>query len=344
MKSSSIGGRVMAEHDELTVAEEGEAPLLRRLGAEFVGALLLVAVGAGAAVVLALGPLRGLQSITEQVPEGQPLDAFNNALFTQLLGNNLGDNLGVAIAFGFVLAVLIYALGGVSGAHFNPAVTFALALARRFSWTEVPLYWVAQILGGVAGALVIGGIYGESAVTFEGTDLLLGATVLGPDVTAAQAVLAEAVITFILMTAIMAIAVDPRAPKGWSGLVIGISLTAGILLTGAATGGSANFARSFGPLFVSWLPMYDAGSIPWGDLWIYALGPIVGAAAAALLYESITGLERFSPAPQPGAATPTGGALLGGVDDGVTTTDPHSGPGGGDDAPNTPQGPYSGPS
>lgn len=329
----------MVERDALTVPdvpEADEAPLPRRLAAEFVGALLLVAVGAGAVVVLVLGPLQSFSRMVEQTPEGQLPPQEN--IFGGLLGNGFGDLMGVALAFGLILAVLVYAMGGVSGAHFNPAVTFALALSRRFSWTEVPLYWVAQCLGAIAGALVIGGIYGEKAVSFEGTDIFLGATTIADGVTTWQAVLAEAVIAFILMTAIMAVAVDPRAPKGWSGLVIGLSLTAGILLTGAATGGSANFARTLGPLVASWLPIYDAAGLPWGELWIYGLGTLVGAAAAALLYESITGLERIAPAPRPGAATPTGGDLLGDVED------VHAGPGGGDDAPNRgTSGPYEGP-
>jgi glycerol uptake facilitator protein len=107
-----------------------------------------------------------------------------------------------------------------------------------------------------------------------------------------------------LVTAIMAIAVDPRAPKGWSGLIIGLSLAAGILVTASVTGGSANFARTLGPFVVSML--FDAApNIPWGDLLVYAAGPLIGGAAAALVYESVTGLEVVSPAPHPGAATPT---------------------------------------
>lgn len=286
----------------LEPVEVGEAPLRRRLVAEFVGTMLFVAIGTGAATALAIGPLRSLGRIREAfgaASEGQV------PLFQALLDPTFGDILTVALAFAFALAVLVYALGGISGAHFNPAVTFALAVARRFSWRDLPLYWIVQIAGGIAGAFIIAGIYGsmDPSVDPSGADVLFGATTVAEDVNQVQGLLAEAFITFILVLAIMGIAIDPRAPKGWSGLIIGIALAAGIVATAAATGGSANFARSLGP-FVASLP-YDHPAIPWGDLIIYAAGPLIGGAAAALVYESITGLELVAPAPHPGAATPT---------------------------------------
>ena len=305
------------------VKPRGEASLPRRLAAEFLGTLLLVAVGSGAATILALGPAESFDDLaTGQALSGAPPE---QAVFQSLLGNNLGDLLPVAFAFAIILATLVYALGGVSGGHFNPAVTLALASIRRFRWQDVPLYWVVQVLGGIAGAVVIAGIYGEVGAIFTSTvptidpatgqpagstdvttQILFGATRV--DVEFWRGVLSEAFITFILVTAVMAVAVDPRAPKGWSGLVIGLALAGGILVTGEATGGSANFARSLGPLVVS-LP-YDVGKIPWGDLGVYALGPALGAVAAAFVYEGVTGLERVSPSPSPGAATPEPEALL----------------------------------
>lgn len=280
------------------VEDTGQATLARRLAAEFVGTLLLVAAGAGAATVLVAGPpqaLGGLREFIGGVP-GQ------EELFGTLLGNSLADTLGVAFAFATVLAVIVYAFGGVSGGHFNPAVTFALALARRFTWNEVLPYWVLQIAGGLAGAFVIAGIYGQNGASVGGVDVLFGGTTVADDLNIFQAILAEAFITFVLMSAIMAVAVDPRAPKGWSGIVIGIALGTGILATAAATGGSANFARSLGPFIASLA--YDTRDIPWGDLIAYAVGPVIGAAAAALVYESVSGLEKIAPPPRPGAATP----------------------------------------
>jgi glycerol uptake facilitator protein len=281
-----------------------QAPLLRRVAAEFIGTALLVAVGAGTATTLALGPLRRLDSLGE-VFGTSPTAQANNKVFGTLLGTagaSLGDVLGVAIAFALILAVLVYALGGVSGAHFNPAVTFALACVRRFKWSEIPAYWLAQCAGGVGGAFLIAMMYGGDGAQFKGTDILFGATVYHQSTTNFfQGLAAEALITFILVTAIMAVAIDPRAPKGWSGLIIGFALGAGVLIAGPATGGSANFARSLGP-FVASL-RYHAGSIPWHDLYLYAAGPIVGAVAAAFVYESVTGMELAGPAPQPGSAT-----------------------------------------
>lgn len=274
--------------------EAGEASMGRRLLAEFVGTMLFVAIGTGAATVLLLGPVNALGGLPEAAQGDQVLQALVQSTF--------GDVLVVALAFAFGLAALVYAFGGVSGAHFNPAVTFALAVARRFKWGEVPLYWLVQILGGIAGAFIIAGIYGQ--MDPSGAQVLYGATTVAENVNEAQALLAEAFLTFVLVTAIMGIAVDPRAPKGWSGLVIGIALGAGILATAHATGGSANFARSLGP-FIAALPYEEAPNIPWKDLIIYAAGPLIGGAAAALVYESVTGLEQHSPAPHPGAATPT---------------------------------------
>ena len=285
---------------EEVVVEEDQAPLGRRLAAEFVGTLLLVAVGAGAATVLAVGPAERLTEMIDRITAqgGTPADA---QLFAPLLANQLGDLLPVAFAFATVLAVLVYAFGGVSGAHFNPAVTFALAVSRRFNWAEVPLYWVAQCIGGIVGAFVVAGIYGDRGAAVGETDIFFGATVVSENIDQFPAILSEAFIGFILMTAIMAIAVDRRAPKGWSGLVIGLALGGGILVTGAATGGSANFARSLGPFVASLV--YETGQIPWEDLIVYAVGPLIGAAAAAMIYESVTGLERVAPPPEPGAAT-----------------------------------------
>lgn len=313
------------EADDGRLETPGEAPLLRRLAAEFLGTLLLVAVGAGAATVLLSGPaLKFGELASGEALSGAPQE---QVVFNQIFANSLSDTLPVAFAFSVILAVLVYALGGVSGGHFNPAVTFAMASIRRFRWVDVPLYWITQCAGAIAGAFVIAGIYGQKGAALVAkvpnidpatgqplgetevtTDILFGATKVAQDLEIWNAILAEAFITFILVTAIMAIAVDRRAPKGWSGLIIGLALGGGILVTAAATGGSANFARSLGPFVASLV--YDVGEIPWSDLIVYAAGPLIGAVAAAFVYEGVTGLERVSPAPSPGAATPEPEALL----------------------------------
>jgi glycerol uptake facilitator protein len=285
------------------VTAEGEAPLFRRLLAEFTGTALLVAVGAGTVTALAVGPATRLGAVAEAFPQAME-DPFSQFLFETAFVNVLP----VAFAFALVLAVIVYAFGGVSGGHFNPAVTFALAAVRRFDWKDVAPYWGVQCLGAIMGAFIIAGIYSQEGASIGGRDILFGATTVAEGIGQWQAILAEAFIGFALMTAIMAVAIDPRAPKGWSGLVIGLALGAGILLTAAATGGSANFARSLGPLVTSLL--YETGDVPWRDLLVYAVGPLIGAAAAAFLYETVAGLERVAPAPRPGAATATPGATV----------------------------------
>jgi glycerol uptake facilitator protein len=292
----------MASHEQEQGAETetstvDQAPLARRLGAEFAGTLLLVAVGTGAATVSAQRVPRALEAIGAAA--GSP-EAGSAQL---LIENTFADLLPVAIAFAAVLAVVIYAFGGVSGGHFNPAVTLALSLTRRVPFAEVLPYLAAQCVGAIAGAMIVAGIYGQDGAAIGGTDIFFGAPVLGQGVGFLDGVLAETLVTFVLMSAIMAIAVDWRAPKGWSGLIVGLSLAGGILVTGAATGGSANFARSLGPLVASLF--FNTGGVPWDQLGVYIIGPILGAVAAAFLYDGLTGLELAAPAPGPGAATPT---------------------------------------
>ncbi|HEX2294230.1 MAG TPA: aquaporin [Actinomycetota bacterium] len=320
-------------------AEEGQASLGRRLLSEFIGTTLFVAIGTGVATAVTMGVMRKVGGVPDQVLEQPGQLTFYRNLFD----GGFGDTLAIAFAFATALAVLVYALGGVSGAHFNPAVTISLAVARRFRWADVAPYVIVQCIGGIAGAFIIAGIYGESGASFSDRDIFFGATTVPGNVEFVNALLAEAFIGFILVTAIMAIAVDPRAPKGWSGLVIGLGLAAGILATAAATGGSANLARSLGP-FVASIFYGDVivGEIPWKDLLVYGFGPLIGGMAAALVYESVTGLETVAPAPRPGAATPPGDEIIGDnglIDEAGATSDevvsddgllnqPGSGPGG----------------
>lgn len=226
--------------------------LFHRLLAEAVGTALLVLVGAGSVV----------------------------AALTVDGGHLTYAGLGfISFAFAIVIAVVIYGFGPVSGAHINPAVTLALATTRRFPWVEVVPYVVAQLIGAVVGALLIGGVFGTDAA-----DLGLGATSLADGVPYWQGVLAEALGTFVLLYAVMALAVDSRAPLGWAGLMIGLSVAAAILLIGPQTGGSLNPARTFGP-YVG-LAIFG-GDVPWSDLWVYVVGPVAGAVAAVLLYDYV---------------------------------------------------------
>ncbi len=247
--------------------------LTRRLVAEFVGTALLVLFGPGS-VVAAL-----------RLGEGT-LDY-----------GGLGF---IALSFGLVVAVVIYGFGAVSGAHINPAVTFMLAVTRRFPWVEVVPYMLAQLLGAAAGGLLVVAIFSTGAVDLGG----VGATVVSDGVSYQSAVLAEVLGTFILAFAIMAVAVDDRAPKQLAGLMIGLAVALAIMVVGPLTGASLNPARTFGPYLTS--AIFD-GAPPWEDFSLYWLGPLIGTTVAAVLYDLVAQPRLLGPAVEaPGSAAPPG--------------------------------------
>jgi MIP family channel proteins len=180
---------------------------------------------------------------------------------------------GVAIVFGLVVAALVYTLGHISGAHFNPAVTLAFAIVNRFKKTEVLPYWISQFVGGVVATGCLWFLLppGHS----------FGATL--PVVTSLQAVVWEAILTFFLMFAVMSVATDRRAVGILGGAVVGAVVGIDALVGGPLTGASMNPARSFGPLWAE-------GRLD--VFWIYVLGPLAGALLAAFSYEWIRGEEE----------------------------------------------------
>lgn len=182
----------------------------------------------------------------------------------------------IAVSFGLVVAVVIYAFGAVSGAHINPAVTIALAATKRFPPAEAAAYIAAQLVGAVLGALLLVGVFGTGAV-----ELGVGWTELGEGVSAWQGTLAEAVGTFLLIVAILAMAVDSRAPADWAGWMIGLTVTCSILVVGPLTGSAINPARTFGPYVAAWV---FGGETPWWQMGVYTAGPIVGALLGAVVY------------------------------------------------------------
>lgn len=227
-----------------------DTPLFRRLSAEFAGTAILCLFGIGAAV-----------SVTAS-------------------GVGPSGLLIVALAHGLALAVAIYAFGGISGGHYNPTVTVALAARGRFLWREVPFYLIAQLLGGILGAALVYAAYGDTAI-----DGGLGATAYSDDVTFAQALVAEAVGAFILVTAVFALAVAPTAPKEVPALGIGLALATQILVFGPLTGGSVNLARTLGPNAVLSLA---GGEVSWSQLILYVVAPLIGGLVAAFLHGSVT--------------------------------------------------------
>jgi glycerol uptake facilitator protein len=187
----------------------------------------------------------------------------------------------ISLSFGFVVALVIHAFGTTSGAHINPAVSVALASVGRFPWREVGPYVGAQLLGAVAGALVVVGVFGtERAVDVAG----VGGTAVGEGFSYTQALVAEALATFLLLLTIMALAVDKRAPAGWAAYGIGLAVAVEIFVMAPVSGGSINPARTFGPYVATSL---FGGSAPWDQYLIYVVGPVVGAVLACITYDLV---------------------------------------------------------
>jgi len=174
-------------------------------------------------------------------------------------------HVGVAISFGLVIMAMIYALGHISGAHFNPAVTFAFAVGRHFPWPRAFGYWTAQLAGAVLAASVLRGSLGDVAH--------VGATL--PSGSQAQSFLWELVMSFFLMLVIMAVATDTRAVGEAAAIAVGGTVALDAMFGGPVSGASMNPARSAGPALV-------AGDLH--ALWLYIAAPILGASLAALTY------------------------------------------------------------
>jgi aquaporin NIP len=189
-----------------------------------------------------------------------------NASYNATLGT-----VGIALVFGLVIMVMIYATGHLSGAHINPAVTVAFTLTRHFPAREAVAYVAAQCLGAISAALVLLAVWPSQPAE-------LGATV--PTVGVGSALVYEALLTAFLMFVIMAVATDTRAVGAAAAIAIGGTIGLDALFGGPVTGASMNPARSLGPALVS-------GT--WTDLWIYVVGPLAGASLGALAYQLVRG-------------------------------------------------------
>ncbi len=218
---------------------------IRRGIAEFVGAFALVFIGIGAIV------------------------------------SNAGL-VGVALAHGLAIAVMASAVGHVSGAHFNPAVTFAFVVTRRMALPLAGVYVAAQLAGAIVATLALRVVFPDVV------NLDAGVPVLNEAVSLGGGVLAEAILTFFLVWVIFATAADPRGTfKAIAGLAIGLTITADILAGGPLTGAAMNPARALGPELVLNV---------WDDFWVYIVGPLLGAGVAAILYDRLY-LRPVAPVP-----------------------------------------------
>jgi len=178
---------------------------------------------------------------------------------------------GIAVAHGLAILVGIYAFGHISGAHFNPAISFGMWVTRRMSLLKMIAYWIAQLLGASLAAFVLSAVYQGGPV-----DVHLGTPAIDPTIGPRTGFLLEALLTFFLVSAVFGSAVDPRAPIGFAGLAVGLTITIDILMGGTLTGAAMNPARAFGPALASHY---------WQDQWVYWAGPLVGGGVAAILYD-----------------------------------------------------------
>jgi MIP family channel proteins len=218
-------------------------PLSRRALAEFIGTLALIFIGAG------------------------------SILSDRLAGGDV-SLVGIALAHGLTIAVMVSAFGHISGAHLNPAVTVGALVANKISPVDAAVYWISQLAGGVSGALLLTLVFDPA--TRQAANL--GTPGLGAGVTVGQGLVFEMVATFFLVIVVCATAIDPRgAFKVVAGLPIGLVITFDILAGGPLTGASMNPARTFGPAAVGGF---------WANHWIYWVGPLVGGAIAGLLYST----------------------------------------------------------
>lgn len=214
-----------------------------------------------------MGPLRAM--VAEAIGTFALVFAGAGAIMVDAKTHALG-HIGVALTFGLVILAMIYAVGHISGAHFNPAVTLAFAVSRHFPWSRAVAYWAAQALGALAAAALLRGSLGNVAH--------VGATL--PSGSVAQSFLWEVVMSTFLMFVIMAVATDTRAVGEAAAIAIGGTVALDAMFGGPISGASMNPARSLGPAIVS------------GDLhaiWIYLVAPVFGAASGALAYQFVRG-------------------------------------------------------
>jgi MIP family channel proteins len=181
--------------------------------------------------------------------------------------------LGIAVAHGLAIAIMVSAVGHISGGHFNPAVTIGFWVTRRLSTLDTILYWIAQLAGGTAAAYMLRWLVPEE--TWKAVNL--GVPDLAHDLSRFQGMAIEGVLTFFLVFVVFANAVDKRGAFGKiAGFAIGLTITMDVLMGGPFTGAAMNPARAFGPEFAM---RY------WHNAGVYWVGPLLGGVVAASIYD-----------------------------------------------------------
>ncbi|HYH60362.1 MAG TPA: aquaporin [Solirubrobacterales bacterium] len=194
----------------------------------------------------------------------------------------------IGLTYAFGLMGLIFAFGPVSGGHFNPAVTIAALIQKKIDAVDSVIYILAQLSGAVLGTLLVKGLLGDEGSlggygNAEVSDLL-------PGNFAGFAV--EGIGTFLLVTVILAVAMNPRARQEWAPLAIGGTFGFAVMIFGPLTGGSFNPARWFGPALIG-------DGIDGSDLLVYVLAPIVGALLSVVVYKFVISGPQFAEGPEP---------------------------------------------
>jgi aquaporin Z len=234
--------------------------MTQRLTAEFLGTFVLVFGGCGAAVLAAGVPDVGI------------------------------GYLGVAFAFGLTVLTMAYAVGHISGGHFNPAITVGLACAKRFSWSEVAPYAVTQVVAACVAATALF-VVANGQDGFSATDSGFATNGWGDRSPGGYSFLAVLVVEVILTAVFLYVilgATDTRAPKGFAPIAIGLSLTLIHLISIPVSNTSVNPARSTGPALF-------AGGDALGQLWLFWLAPLLGAALAGATYALMLGTGEVAP-------------------------------------------------
>ncbi|MBU7018609.1 MAG: aquaporin [Theionarchaea archaeon] len=212
-----------------------------QLAAEFIGTFFLVFIGCGTIIVSTL--------VDNPVP-----------LIT------------CSLAFGLTVAIMIYTLGDISGAHINPAVTVGLALTNRFPVKKIPSYVTMQILGAVLASVFLFMIFGNESH--------LGSTLLLSGVSVHSGFIIEVIATLFLVFVVISLTINKDVPKSVLGFVVGCTVSVDILFAGPLTMASLNPARSLGPALISGTTAHQ---------WIFIAAPLTGAVIASLLYRVIRG-------------------------------------------------------
>jgi aquaporin Z len=227
--------------------------IMKKAIAEFIGTFTLVFFGCGAAVIAGMGT-----------------------------GPTAIDVLGIAFAFGLAIVAMAYGIGPISGCHVNPAVSFGVLVAGRMSAGEFIAYVIAQILGAIAGAVVLYLILSGKAGGWNGG---LGQNGWGEgylgQYNVVSAFIFETVATFLFLVCILG-STHGRAPVAFAGLAIGLTLTAIHIVGINVTGVSVNPARSIGPALVG----YGTNPTAVAQLWLFIIAPLIGAGVAGLLFKS----------------------------------------------------------